>query len=88
MSELPEKLGPFEVVRRLGAGGMAEVLLARDPRLGREVALKVLRKSQLDPEDAPSLLERFRKIASDIFFSRLGLAARFSCPKMASILSG
>jgi Tol biopolymer transport system component len=36
------KLGPYEVVAPLGAGGMGEVYRAKDARLGREIALKVL----------------------------------------------
>jgi len=36
-----EKLGPYEVVAPIGAGGMGEVWKARDPRLDRVVAIKV-----------------------------------------------
>jgi Serine/threonine protein kinase len=36
------RLGPYEVLALLGAGGMAEVYRARDTRLGREVAVKVV----------------------------------------------
>ena len=36
------KLGPYEVLAPLGAGGMGEVYRARDSRLGREVAIKVI----------------------------------------------
>jgi eukaryotic-like serine/threonine-protein kinase len=45
------RLGPYEIVAPLGAGGMGEVFRARDTRLKREVAIKVLPQAlSLDPE--------------------------------------
>lgn len=37
-----QRLGPYEIVSRIGAGGMGEVWRARDPRLARSVAIKIL----------------------------------------------
>jgi len=55
------RFGPYEIVSPLGAGGMGEVYRARDTRLGREVALKVLPSSFADDK---SRLGRFRQEAS------------------------
>ena len=45
------RLGPYEVVSLVGSGGMGEVYRARDPRLGRDVAVKVLPVGfSVDPE--------------------------------------
>src|SRR5499433_3266169 len=35
------RLGPYEIIGALGAGGMGEVYRARDPRMGRDVAIKI-----------------------------------------------
>src|SRR6202007_2976909 len=55
-----EKLGPYEVVAPLGVGGMGEVYRARDTRLGRDVAIKVL-PGYLSQD--PDRLQRFEQEA-------------------------
>ena len=52
------RLGPYEIVALLGAGGMGEVYRARDTRLGREVAIKVLPAEFAADPDRVARLER------------------------------
>ena len=53
------RLGPYEVLSPLGAGGMGEVYRARDTRLDREVAVKVL------PEELASNVERLKRFEKE-----------------------
>ncbi len=52
------RLGPYEILSPLGAGGMGEVYRARDTRLGREVAVKVLPELSAGSPDALARFER------------------------------
>src|SRR5438445_5324196 len=54
------RAGPYEILSPLGAGGMGEVYRARDPRLGRDVAIKVLPASF---SKDPDRLKRFEQEA-------------------------
>lgn len=67
-------IGPYEVDREIGRGGMGVVFLAHDPRLGRTVALKAL------PDDVasdPEHLQRFEREAR--------VLASLSHPNIAAI---
>src|SRR5215471_5143306 len=55
------RLGPYEIVSAIGAGGMGEVYRARDPRLKRDVAIKVLPASF---SSDPQRLHRFEQEAN------------------------
>jgi eukaryotic-like serine/threonine-protein kinase len=68
------RLGAFEIVSALGAGGMGEVYRARDPRLDREVAIKVL-PARLATD--PTALARFEREAMSV--------AKLSHPNILSI---
>src|SRR5262245_12574390 len=69
-----DRFGPYEVVGALGAGGMGQVYRARDSRLGRDVALKLL--SDLVARD-PERIARFEREARTL--------ASLSHPNIAGI---
>jgi len=57
------RIGKYVVTGELGRGGMAVVHSALDPVIGRQVAVKVIRKAELDPAEAKGILNRFRQEA-------------------------
>ncbi len=59
-----DKLGPYEIVALLGAGGMGEVYRARDTRLGRDVAVKVLNDEAFGMADRRARFEREARAAA------------------------
>src|ERR1700730_16275091 len=56
------RLGPYEIVTALGAGGMGEVYRARDPKLQRDVAIKVLPDTVAHDPERLARFEREAKI--------------------------
>jgi Tol biopolymer transport system component len=60
------RLGPYEVLSILGAGGMAEVYRARDTRLGRDIALKVVNEALSGDPDLVRRFEQEARIAGSL----------------------
>jgi Tol biopolymer transport system component len=60
------RLGPYEIVSMLGAGGMGEVYRAHDTRLGREVAVKVLPQHLSDSAEVRARFEREARAVSSL----------------------
>jgi len=67
MTLLPRtRLGPYEIVEGLGAGGMGEVYRARDTRLDRTVAIKVLQTHLSGDSTLRQRFEREAKVISSL----------------------
>lgn len=73
--EIPEKLGDYRILSRIGSGGMGTVYKALHERMGRTVALKVLRP---EIQRDPALLKRFDR--------EVRVAARLSHPNIVAAL--
>lgn len=75
-----DKLGPYEILSKIGAGGMGEVYRARDPRLGRDIAIQV---------SAERFSERFdrdvRDCASAHYFGGAGTRAWAFSPSRITV---
>lgn len=74
---MPEKIGKYEVRLQLGRGGMGVVYEGFDPVIGRRVAIKTLRTENIESEDLPEFLARFKREAQS--------AGRLSHPHIVTI---
>ncbi len=76
---LPDQIGKYRIIRKLGEGGMGFVYLAEDPDLSRKVAIKVIRKEVLEnlPDGGLEVTERFSREARAL--------ARLNNPNIISI---
>src|SRR6187551_600017 len=61
-----KRLGPYEITGQLGAGGMGEVYRARDTRLGRDVAVKVLPSGLTQDPERRARFEREAKLLASL----------------------
>ena len=66
------KLGPYEIQGSIGAGGMGEVYRARDPRLGRDIAIKVLPASFSADGDRLQRFEQEARAAAALNHPNIG----------------
>jgi serine/threonine protein kinase/Tol biopolymer transport system component len=65
------KLGPYEIVAAIGAGGMGEVYRARDTRLGRDVAIKVLPQHLSSNSELKERFDREARAISSLNHARI-----------------
>ena len=82
MQEAGVRLGQYEIVRALGAGGMGEVYLARDTRLGRTVAVKLLPDAFAQEGDRIARFEREAKLLASL--NHAGIAALYGLEESSS----
>ena len=67
-----QRLGPYEIGSLLGAGGMGDVYRARDTKLGREVAIKILPEAFIADADRRSRFEREARLLASLNHPHIG----------------
>ena len=72
------KLGPYEILAPLGAGGMGEVYRARDTKLGRDVALKVLPETFAKDAERMARFQREAQMLASLNHPNIASVYRFS----------
>ena len=77
-SEVPQRLGKYEVLEEVGRGSMGTVYLGHDPYIDRRVAIKVAHAEQLNDEEGG---DRYRKM----FFNEAHTAGRLTHPNIIGI---
>jgi len=70
------KVGPYEVLSPLGAGGMGEVYRARDTKLDRDVALKILPESFATDTDRVARFKREAQVLASLNHPNIAAADR------------
>src|ERR1700682_1389923 len=71
------RIGPYEIVGLLGAGGMGEVYRRRDARLGRDVALKVLPTHLATDADRMARFQREAQVLASLNHSHIAALCGF-----------
>ena len=74
------RLGPYEILSALGAGGMGEVYRARDLKLGRDVAIKVLPAAFLADPERLARFEREARMLAALNHPHIGAIYGFEEP--------
>src|SRR6267143_1791601 len=72
MSLAGTRLGPYEIVSLLGAGGMGDVYRAHDTKLGRDVAIKILPKAFIANADRRARFEREARLLASLNHPHIG----------------
>jgi eukaryotic-like serine/threonine-protein kinase len=80
------RLGPYEIVAPLGSGGMGEVYRAKDPRLGREVAIKGLPDTFAQHPERLARFEREARLLASL--SHANIATIFGLEEAARTWPG